>query len=268
MRIRSLKAVCFSPTGASRAVLGAVARGLGRSGAEPLDLTRPEARREALSLGRDDLLVIAVPVYVGRVPALAREWLRTLTLDHTPAVCVVVYGNRAFEDALLELCDLVRERGGAPVAGAAFIGEHSFSTPATPIAVARPDAADLALGEDFGRRALAVAEALSVDSPAVLAVPGNRPYRESAGALSEPFVAAGEGCVACGTCAAVCPTEAIDPAAGYATDMARCIHCCACIKACPEGARAMVSPAMRAVSERLSQACAARREPEFFLPGE
>ena len=76
--------------------------------------------------------------------------MRRVKGDGTPAVLVVVYGNREFEDALIELRDLMVEQGFRPVAGAAFIGEHSFSNDATPIALGRPDAEDLVKARAFG----------------------------------------------------------------------------------------------------------------------
>jgi flavodoxin len=147
--IRSLKLVSFSPTGTSRAVVEAVGRGIGHDAVELVDITRPEGRMRRLETAADELLVVAVPVHVGRVPELTCRWLENLEANATPAVWLVVYGNREYDDALLELTDLVEARGGRPVSVAAFIGEHSFSCAETPIAVARPDAADLSQAELF-----------------------------------------------------------------------------------------------------------------------
>ncbi|WP_245628589.1 flavodoxin family protein [Salidesulfovibrio brasiliensis] len=111
---------------------------------EYVDITLPAGRKRSLTLSNDALLVIGVPVYMGRVPALLGDWLNRIEADNTPAICVVVYGNRAYENALLELKDIVQSRGCIPVAGAAFVGEHSFSSPETPTAQGRPDQNDLA----------------------------------------------------------------------------------------------------------------------------
>ncbi|NIT57570.1 MAG: ferredoxin, partial [Aliifodinibius sp.] len=75
--------------------------------------------------------------------ALLSEWLDAIKADKTPVVCVVVYGNRGYEDALLELKNTMTKSGGIPVACAAYIGEHSYSSSETPIARARPDTKDL-----------------------------------------------------------------------------------------------------------------------------
>lgn len=75
---------------------------------------------------------------MGRVPALLIEWLNTIQAHDTPTVCVVVYGNRVYDDALLELEDMVTTCGGIPIACAAYVGEHSFSSSETPWRRAAP----------------------------------------------------------------------------------------------------------------------------------
>ena len=44
--------------------------------------------------------------------------------SQTPAVLVVVYGNRAYDDALLELSDIATGAGFVPLAAGAFVGEQ------------------------------------------------------------------------------------------------------------------------------------------------
>ena len=143
MKIQSLKLVYFSPTGTTRSVVQSIAQGINTSTKELIDITTPGARKLPLQVSENELLVIGVPVYMGRVPAILTEWLRAGKARTTPVVCVVVYGNRAYDDALLELKDTLVNRGCIPVACAAFIGEHSFSSSETPTAQGRPDADDL-----------------------------------------------------------------------------------------------------------------------------
>ncbi len=266
MEIRTLKLVCFSPTGTSRAVVQAVGRGIGHDTSELVDITLPRAREHHLKTAADELLVVGVPVHVGRVPDIAGRWLRTLEIDDTPAVCIVVYGNREFDDALLELTDIVEERGGLPVAAAAFIGEHSFSSLDTPIAVARPDAADLDQAARFGR---AVGEKLrsagSADKTLNVEVPGNRPYRERPPRPPGYFIDVGDVCVHCGSCAKACPVGAIDAEKSARVREDECIFCCACIKSCPESARTLQTSWLKDIAVRLSEDCRARKEPAFFL---
>lgn len=269
MQLNTLRLISFSPTGTGRAVTEAMARGMEPASTVVVDITRPEIRAREFELISGDVLLVVAPVYAGRMAPLARQWLEARRLDGAAVICVVIYGNRAFEDALLELTDVVRACGGVPVAGAACIGEHSFSSAQTPIAVGRPDTTDLAAAEGFGRRVKRMlTAAASPKEIQTFAVPGNRPYREGMKAKDLTFTVPGEGCMRCGVCAEVCPTGAIAPEKEYAADPAKCIWCCACVKACPEGARVVVAAPAKATAERLHAGCSMRREPEFFLPPE
>lgn len=150
MKIQSLKLVCFSPTGTTKAVIQGIVRGINQSTVELIDITKPNARKQQLQTSENELLIVAVPVYMGRVPDLLIEWLHTIKARNTPTVCVVVYGNRVYDDALLELKDILIKRGCIPIACGAYIGEHSFSSSETPTAEGRPDASDLNHAELLG----------------------------------------------------------------------------------------------------------------------
>lgn len=266
MEIKTLRVVCFSPTGTSRAVAGAIARGLDPGPVEWTDLTPPQARTGPFQASKDDLLVVAVPVYMGRVPALLGSWFRRMAARNTPTVCVVVYGNRAFDDALLELRDILTGRGCRVISCAAFIGEHSFSDSETPIAPGRPDAADLELAEVFGRRIRAAVESLPwVNEMPEIHLPGNRPYGGATELWSLDFIDVGDHCTECGVCAEVCPMGAIDPADCRHIDEDLCITCCACIKDCPEGARTMKAGPVMDAAKRLKELHGERKEPVIFL---
>ena len=98
------------------------------------------------------LAVIVVPVYGGHVAPLAMERLESIRGLDTPAVLVVVYGNRAYEKALMELDAFAIPHGLKVIAGATFIGEHSYSTDKCPIADGRPNESDLDYAEDFRKK--------------------------------------------------------------------------------------------------------------------
>jgi flavodoxin len=90
MKVKSLKSVYFSPTGTTKAVVQGILRGINHFPVEIIDITRPATRAKPLKISENELLVIAVPVYVGRVPALLVEWLQAIKAQKTPVVCVVV----------------------------------------------------------------------------------------------------------------------------------------------------------------------------------
>ena len=147
MRYTSVHLVYFSPTHTSAKIAYAIAEGMKVTTFAEWDLTYEVPEEANLE---DELTVVAVPVYGGRVAETAVERLRNFRADQAPVVPVVVYGNRDYEDALLELSDLLKEKGFVPVAAAAFIGEHSFSRPDMPVAAGRPDEEDLRKAMAFG----------------------------------------------------------------------------------------------------------------------
>ena len=256
----------FSPTGTTRSIVKAVARGINQITAEQIDVTKPNMRKKQLQASKNDLLVVAVPVYIGRVPALLSEWLHAIKADKTPVVCIVVYGNRAYDDALLELKDILIKRGCIPIACAAYIGEHSFSSSETPIAEARPDASDLDHAELFGRtineKLLSVS---SVDHISDINIPGNYPYRGDSKLWSVDFITISNECTQCGICAEGCPVGAIDSENSNLIDKEKCITCCACIKNCPQNARKMKTGLVKDAAMRLNKLYKERKEPVSYF---
>jgi len=266
MKTESVKLVYFSPTGTTKAVVSGIARGIDHGNVDVLDITCPDARVRPLRTSEKELLIIGVPVYMGRVPALLTDWLHAISARNTPAVCVVVYGNRVYEDALIELKDILTGCGCRPIAGAAYIGEHSFSTDETPTAKDRPDAGDLHHAESFGRKIREKLDAISsADLIPDLDIPGCRPYRGDARLWTVDFIAVGDACTRCGRCAEECPVGAIDQEDTSVIDTKKCITCCACIKRCPEHARTMKPGPVMDASLRLNTLYRERKEPEYFL---
>ncbi|MEJ2697932.1 MAG: 4Fe-4S binding protein [Candidatus Sulfobium sp.] len=265
-KIDSVRLIFFSPTGTTRRVIEGIAEGTGAPTVEHLDLTPPDSEISGSAEMSGGLAVIGSPVYTGRVPAEAALRLRRARGNGTPAVVVVVYGNRAYEDALLELRDLALEAGFIPVAAGAFIGEHSFSSESTPIAAGRPDPEDLAKAREFGE---IVREKLKTAPPPDrnhrLFVPGNFPYKER-GSLPELSPVTKESlCEKCQECASACPTAAITVADAVTTDAGLCIKCCACVKTCSTGARTMEDTRIKQAAGKLSVNCAVRKEPETYI---
>ncbi len=265
MEINQVKLIYFSPTGTTQKVLESIAKGIAGASVEHINLTLPDNARQVFPPCADDLVILGAPVYGGRLPAEAINRLKRIQADNTLAVVVVVYGNREFEDSLLELKNLAIDLGFVPVAGGAFIGEHSFATADAPIAIGRPDNLDVQKAMDFGARIKEkIASLQPTGDQRDLKIPGRFPYESSPRSMSVAPVTTEDTCTLCGTCATVCPTAAISIDGRVATEVGACIRCCACVKHCPTGARVWENEMMKTITTWLKDNCSARKEPQMF----
>lgn len=249
--------VSFSPSGTTKTITERIAGAF--SGArENYSLLHFSGKK--LQLSRKDVLVVGFPVFSGRLPSPAKELLEHISGEGTPAVAVVVYGNREYEDALLELKDLLEQKGFLTIGAGAFIARHSIFPQ---VAKDRPDQEDWTkIGQFAGQCAQKITD--SEDQPlSSVSVKGNTPYREIAPVPLKP--SGNKNCTACGACAAICPVHAISAESPRKTDHALCISCTACIEVCPRKARGFRGPAYPIAAKMFEKKCSARKEPETFI---
>ncbi len=227
--MKKIYTVYFSPTGTTQKIVTSIGNGLGEIYRE-YNITLEKNRRDLIEFNDNDIVIFGVPVYSGRVPDLILEYFNKIKGYNTKAVFVVVYGNRDYDDALLELKDIFESKGFETIASAAFIGEHSYTQQ---VAENRPDEEDIKTALNFGTL---IKDKIMSNDINPLKIKGNYPYREKKTG-DQIIPETKNSCIKCGICAENCPTAAIDFNDYYSINKEKCIRCCSCIKKCPVNAK-------------------------------
>ena len=246
----------FSPTGGTMKVAQAITKGWGAE-VSTIDLTDAAADFSRYSFTADDLTLIAIPSFGGRVSALAAQRLSQVKGNGARCVLTCVYGNRAYEDTLVELQDIAEQCGFQVLAAMAAVAEHSIMHQ---YAAGRPDSQDEAALHDFSQKILAKFRSGDQSSPTV---PGDRPYKKAGGVGLVPQ--ADRSCVECGLCAKQCPTQAISANSLRKADGKKCSSCMRCVVQCPHSARKVNGAMVAAASLAMKKVCSVRKECELFL---
>ena len=243
--------IVFSPTGGTEKVAHLIRSHWGENTVK-IDLSDAKTDFSQYVINGEDQVLIAMPSFGGRAPAVAIERLKQIAGNGAKCTLVCVYGNRAYEDTLVEMEDAAKECGFRVVAAVAAVAEHSILPQ---YATGRPDETDKAQLADFA------AKIAGKDSE-ITSLPGNRPYKKSGGAGLVPKPT--KDCVKCGLCAEKCPVQAIDRAS-FAADPKLCIGCMRCVKQCPQNARTVNGLMVSAAAMAIKKACSVRKENELYL---
>lgn len=275
MTVNTVWAAYFSATDTTKKVVTQIARRLAQQTGRPLetfDFTLPQARKEPKVFAPGDLVVFGTPVYAGRVPNLLIKYVASVQGQGALAVPVVCYGNRNYDDALMELRNTLQAGGFHPVAGAAFSCQHAFSETQN---AGRPDISDLTIATGFADQVFHKVEAIA--DPAALSpvpVPGNDPvgpYYTPRDRHGNPInilpvrPKTSDACTQCGLCAKQCPLGAIDPEDAHQVP-GKCMKCNRCVKHCPTGAKYFDDPNYLYHKSELEDLYSwPRKSPELFL---
>ena len=263
----------FSATGTTKKVVVAIAKNISENidsviTINNIDFTLPEDREKQVCFTADDLVIIGVPVYAGRVPNVLLKYLNSISGNSALAVPVVVYGNRNYDDALIELKDILELKGFKIIAGGAFIGEHAFSKI---LAKNRPDEKDMDIACEFANQI--ITKITTQDKMKTVVINGNNPYRKHYKPKTKEGIPVDIrrvipktncNCIDCKLCVSICPMGSID-----LKDVSKlngiCIKCGACIKKCPTNAKYYDDGDYLRHKNELEIEFEHRREPELFI---
>lgn len=243
--------IIFSPTGGTEKVARIIG-GHWKKDAAQIDLSSCKTDFSKCNITKDDMVLIAMPSFGGRAPAVAIERLKQIPGNGAKCTLVCVYGNRAYEDTLVEMEDAARTCGFRIVAAVAAVAEHSIMPQ---YAADRPDESD-------EKQLVKFADQIAEKNTEIALLPGNRPYKKSGGAGLVPKPT--KNCIKCGRCEKECPVHAIE-STGFTSDSQKCISCMRCVKRCPSNARKVNGAMVSIASLAIKKACSIRKENELFL---
>lgn len=270
---KKINTMYFSATGTTKKIICGIKEGILKNVdkkiiTNTIEFTLPENRDQKVLFNDKDIVIIGVPVYAGRVPNVLLKYLNSIKGNGALAIPIVVYGNRNYDDALIELNDILKFNGFKIIASGAFIGEHSFSKI---LGYNRPDENDMAIVNDFASKIYAkLTNEYKFES---VSVKGSNPYREYYKPKNKEGIPVdirkvtpktNTKCDDCKLCVSVCPMGSID-----FDDVSKfngiCIKCGACIKKCPNNAKYYDDEDYLRHKHELEIDFASRREPEIFV---
>lgn len=250
--LSSVSLMFFSPVGSTEKIARRICKKLSDNIIE-YDLTDQNVK--SYNFEHMDTVLVAVPVFGGRVPQIAINNIKKFSSNGAKVISIVIYGNRNYDDALVELNDLLIEYGFIVIASGAFIAQHSI---VKEIGSKRPDKEDYVFIDQFTQR---VIDKIINHEDHEITVPGNRPYKHFQSIPIAPLTSS--SCIKCGLCIKRCPANAINDSCEIIPE--KCILCMRCVNICAKKARFLPELFLAKIRDMLKLTAINRKNNEMFL---
>lgn len=247
--------IYFSPTGSSKGVNDKIIKAFKNK--EKIDIDLCENNIKNTEIEKGSICIISMPCYGGRIPKTALERLLHIRGNGSLAVVCISYGNRAYEDSLLELANECEKLNFKIIAGCSAVTEHNIMHV---FGKGRPDKSDVEEIEKFANSVLNKLDKKDYSKPNFK---GNYTYKEWKSNII-PILFNEEKCGKCGLCVEKCPVNAISKE-NMQTDLDKCINCMRCIEICPKKCRKLPDNVLSMIIEKMKPVCESRKENEFFI---
>lgn len=273
MQINKLTQIYFSPTGTTKKIITAISNSINAEEKQHFDLTSPLQREhfEYNTHSMDELLILGVPVYEERVPEIIWDALSRLKGNGQAIMLVAVYGNIGYGIVFKELQEWAQKAGFIVLAGATFIAEHSFSHEALPLSKARPDMMDIYRCKLFAEKLVAKLEPVqyadelpNVELPSALPLIAKVLPQHSAKLFAHNPHFKSKLCIHCNACVRACPAGAIDPNT-LEINKDKCLLCFACVRSCKPQSRKIKLKLKPIVKSTLTKQSKKEKFPELFI---
>ncbi len=248
--------IYFSPTGGTKKVVKIISNSWNCEKTE-INLCDRAVDLTSYEINRDDICIVAVPAFGGRVPAVAVDRIKKLKGNNSNAILVAVYGNREYDDTLIELEDTLKQVQFHCVAAVAAIAEHSIMHQ---YATGRPNEDDERQLMTFSSE---IKAKLASRSNQEVIVQGRKIYRKY---RELPLkVKTSNQCNKCGICAKRCPVGAISKEDPMIVNHNKCITCMRCISICPKKAKSVNNVVIKIAANVMKKSFSQYKENVLFL---